>query len=113
MDGAGEAGFGMLLKGHAWWLVIPLAAALGWAIARLYRREAEPLLRAGTWLRALRVTVVVADRRDLTGFEMAFGKVKAELYPDAAGLAEAERRRFGLLLEHTDVPITLDDMSSW
>jgi hypothetical protein len=36
-----------------------------------------------------------------------------ELYPDQAAFAKEEQRRFELLLEHTDVPVRLDDLSDW
>jgi hypothetical protein len=37
----------------------------------------------------------------------------AELYPDQALFDQEEQRRFELLLEHMDVPITRDDLSGW
>ena len=60
-----------------------------------------------------RMTITIADRRKLDAFELAFAEVKSELYPDAEALAVAEQRRFSLLLAHTDVPIQVDDLSSW
>lgn len=38
--------------------------------------------------------------------------VKA-LYPDQDRFKREEQRRFELLLEHTDVPIVIDDLKSW
>jgi hypothetical protein len=60
-----------------------------------------------------RMTIVIPDRRKLDAFEKAFAEVTAELYPDAAKLKQEEQRRFSLLLEHTDVPVTQDDLSGW
>jgi hypothetical protein len=40
-------------------------------------------------------------------------KVSKELYPDQVKLQEEERRRFGLLLAHTDIVIRLEDVSAW
>jgi hypothetical protein len=36
-----------------------------------------------------------------------------ELYPDQAKFRQEEQRRFELLVEHTDVPVSIDDLSSW
>ncbi len=36
-----------------------------------------------------------------------------ELYPDRATFEREEQRRFQLLLEHMDVPISRDDLSDW
>jgi hypothetical protein len=36
-----------------------------------------------------------------------------ELYPDQAKFRQEERRRFELLVEHMDVPVSIDDLSSW
>ena len=60
-----------------------------------------------------RVTITLHDRRELTAFERAFAAATLELYPDAEKLKREEQRRFSLLLEHTDVPITIDDLSDW
>jgi hypothetical protein len=35
------------------------------------------------------------------------------LYPDQAKFAREEQRRFELLLEHTDVPVRVDDLKGW
>ena len=53
------AGISIFLKGYALWAVIPLALALGFFIARLYRRETEGLLGAGARLRLLRAIAVM------------------------------------------------------
>ena len=36
-----------------------------------------------------------------------------ELYPDQAKFRQEEQRRFELLVEHMDVPVSIDDLSSW
>lgn len=36
-----------------------------------------------------------------------------ELYPDQEKFRKEEQRRFELLLEHTDVPVSLDDLTKW
>ena len=39
--------------------------------------------------------------------------VAKELYPNQTTFKAEEQRRFELLLEHMDVPVTLDDLSTW
>jgi hypothetical protein len=39
--------------------------------------------------------------------------VVAALYPDQATFKKEEQRRFELLLEHTDIPIVVDDLKDW
>jgi hypothetical protein len=36
-----------------------------------------------------------------------------ELYPDQAKFRQEEQRRFEILVEHMDVPVTIDDLSAW
>ncbi len=36
-----------------------------------------------------------------------------ELYPDQELFRKEEQRRFEILLEHTDVPVRVDDLSEW
>ena len=36
-----------------------------------------------------------------------------ELYPDQVKFRQEEQRRFEILVEHMDVPVAVDDMSSW
>lgn len=36
-----------------------------------------------------------------------------EMYPDQAKFRAEEQRRFELLLEHTDVPVFIDDLAEW
>ncbi len=39
--------------------------------------------------------------------------ITKELYPDEAAFKREEQQRFELLLEHTDIPVVLDDLSTW
>lgn len=39
--------------------------------------------------------------------------ISKELWPDQATFKKEEQRRFELLLEHTDVPVFVDDLASW
>jgi len=36
-----------------------------------------------------------------------------DLYPDQETFKREEQRRFELLLEHTDVPVWINDLSDW
>jgi len=58
-EGELPTGLNVILNGYAWWLLVPLAAGLGYLIAKLYFRETAPHARSGSILRALRVAVVV------------------------------------------------------
>jgi hypothetical protein len=39
--------------------------------------------------------------------------IAKELYPDQAKFKTEEQRRFELLLEHMDVPVTIDNLADW
>lgn len=39
--------------------------------------------------------------------------IRKELYPDQETFRKEEQRRFELLLEHTDVPVVMDDLNGW
>ena len=59
----------------------------------------------------MRFTIVYRDviaAHDETGMAI----VEA-LYPDQATFKKEEQRRFELLLEHTDIPIYVDDLKEW
>jgi hypothetical protein len=58
-DAAPQTGISVILKGHAWWLVLPAAVVLALLIARLYRKESSVFGRPGVWLRGLRAAVIV------------------------------------------------------
>src|SRR5688572_10544582 len=52
-------GLSVILKGYESWLLIPLAAGLGYLIAKLYYLETAPHLHIGMVIRELRTGVVV------------------------------------------------------
>lgn len=59
----------------------------------------------------MRFTIVYRDvmaAHDETGMDT----VRA-LYPDQATFMKEEQRRFELLLEHTDIPVHVDDLKEW
>jgi len=59
----------------------------------------------------MRFTIVYRDilaEHEETGMEM----VRA-LYPDQETFMKEEQRRFELLLEHTDIPVRIDDLKEW
>jgi hypothetical protein len=61
----------------------------------------------------MRFTIVWKDAA--TAFEDFAGAaaITKELYPDEARFKREEQQRFQLLLEHLDVPVVLDDLSTW
>jgi len=98
----------------------------------LYKRNHYPvLLRQQEMGRIVRMSAVTpvhhageADRWDLRftivwkdaatahdGFDSA--AIARSLYPDQATFKREEQRRFELLLEHTDVPVKVDDLRGW
>ena len=59
----------------------------------------------------MRFTIVY---RDVIAAHMDAGDAMVEaLYPDQATFKKEEQRRFELLLEHTDIPIYVDDLTEW
>ena len=60
----------------------------------------------------IRMTVVYRDAVVAHEDPSELPWVKA-LYPDQVTFKREEQRRFELLLEHTDVPISIDDLSTW
>ena len=59
----------------------------------------------------MRFTIVY---RDVVAAHMETGSATVEaLYPDQATFKKEEQRRFELLLEHTDIPIYVDDLKEW
>ena len=59
----------------------------------------------------MRFTIVY---RDVLAAHDGTGSVSLEeLYPDQATFKKEEQRRFELLLEHTDIPIYVDDLKEW
>jgi hypothetical protein len=60
----------------------------------------------------LRFTIVWKDAA--TAYEdFDDAAIIKELYPDQEKFRKEEQRRFELLLEHTDVPVFLDDLTKW
>lgn len=60
----------------------------------------------------MRVTIVWRDAATAHD-DFDYERLVKQLYPDQAKFMAEERRRFELLLEHTDVPIRLQDMGKW
>ena len=56
---ATESQLSLLFKGWAWWVVIPIAVALGYLALRMAMTETAYLGPCGRWLRVLRVSVIV------------------------------------------------------
>lgn len=60
----------------------------------------------------LRFTIIWKDAATAhDGFDSSV--ITKELYPDQATFKREEQRRFELLLEHTDVPVKVDDLTRW
>jgi hypothetical protein len=74
---------------------------------------AFPVNHAGEALRwDMRFTIVWKDAATAHDDFDSSGIAK-ELYPDQVKFKAEEQRRFELLLEHTDVPVTIDTLSTW
>lgn len=74
---------------------------------------AYPVNHAGEASRwDLRFTIVWKDAA--TAYEdFDQSPMVKELYPDQEKFRKEEQRRFELLIEHTDVPVALDDLKEW
>ena len=60
----------------------------------------------------MRFTIVYANPKHT--YEYVYGPdLIEELYPDQETFKLEEQRRFALLLQHTDVPVRIDDLSDW
>ena len=59
----------------------------------------------------MRFTIVYRDLA--AAYESTSEALIRELYPDQAAFRKEEQRRFELLLEHIDVPVTIDDLKTW
>lgn len=84
------------------------------ALGRIVSMEAAfPRNHAGEPSRwDLRFTIVWKDAATTAdGFDSS--SIVKELYPDQVTFKAEEQRRFELLLEHMDVPVRVDDLSSW
>ena len=84
------------------------------ALGRILRMEAVfPRNHAGEANRwDLRFTIVWKDVT-MTADDFDTSGIVSELYPDQATFRAEEQRRFALLLEHMDVPVEVDDLSTW
>jgi hypothetical protein len=72
-----------------------------------------PVYHAGEASRwDFRFAIVWKDAATATdGFDSSI--IARELYPDQDRFQREEQRRFALLVEHIDVPVRTDDLSSW
>ena len=61
----------------------------------------------------MRVTVTFRDANASLPDPAVDKTIIAELYPDKATFEREEKRRFELLIEHTDVPVYLEDIKEW
>lgn len=61
----------------------------------------------------MRVTVTFRDADASLPSPAVDKAIIAELYRDKATFEREEKRRFGLLIEHTDVPVYLEDIKEW
>jgi hypothetical protein len=82
-----------------------------------YIREiavAYPMNHAGEADRwDMRVTVTFRDIAASLPDPVVDKAIIAELYPDKKTFEREEQRRFELLIEHTDVPVYVEDMKGW
>lgn len=60
----------------------------------------------------MRFTIVWKDAATAHD-EFDDSSIVKELYPDQDKFKKEEQRRFELLLEHTDVPVLIDDLKKW
>ncbi len=75
---------------------------------------AYPVNHAGEEARwDFRFTIVFRSAADAYASSVDTDVIIDELYPDRATFEREEQRRFQLLLEHMDVPISRDDLSDW
>lgn len=74
---------------------------------------AYPINHAGESARwDMRFTIVWKDAATAHE-EFDDSSIVKELYPDQDKFKKEEQRRFELLLEHTDVPVFIDDLKKW
>lgn len=74
--------------------------------------SATPVDHAGEGKRwDFRFTIVYRDV--VAAHEITSAEMIRQMYPDQVAFKAAERRRFELLLEHMDVAVYVDDLTSW
>jgi hypothetical protein len=79
----------------------------------LNMNAAFPVYHAGESSRwDMRFTIVWKDAATAND-DFDSSVIAKELYPDQTTFKTEERRRFELLLEHMDVPVTIDNLSTW
>jgi hypothetical protein len=66
---------------------------------------------SGRW--DMRFTIVWKDAATAHDDFADAAAITKELYPDEATFKREEQHRFQLLLEHTDVPVVIDDLATW
>jgi hypothetical protein len=83
-------------------------------MGRIVRMSAvTPINHAGEANRwDLRFTIVWKDAATAHD-DFDSSAITKALYPDQTKFAREEQRRFELLLEHTDVPVWIDDLKGW
>ena len=59
----------------------------------------------------MRFTIVYRDV--IAAHDLTSQATIEALYPDQATFKKEEQRRFELLLEHTDIPVFVDDLKAW
>jgi hypothetical protein len=79
----------------------------------LSMNAAFPVYHAGETARwDMRFTIVWKDAATAND-DFDSSVIAKELYPNQATFRAEEQRRFELLLEHMDVPVTIDNLSTW
>jgi hypothetical protein len=79
----------------------------------LSMNAAFPVYHAGENARwDMRFTIVWKDAATAND-DFDSSVIAKELYPNQATFKAEEQRRFELLLEHMDVPVTIDNLSTW
>lgn len=61
----------------------------------------------------MRVTVTFRDANAALPDPAVDKAITDALYPDQKAFEQEEQRRFELLLEHTDVPVFIEDLAEW
>jgi hypothetical protein len=100
---------------------------------RLYAKNHLPLLRryqARGYILAMSATIPMTHASESARWDMRFDitwrdaataleplpdaeAITRELYPDQATFEREEQRRFELLVEHMDLPVSRADLSTW
>lgn len=83
-------------------------------LGRIVRMQAAfPVYHAGEANRwDMRYTIVWKDAQTAND-DFDASTITKELYPDQAKFRKEEQRRFELLVEHMDIPVSIDDLAGW